>query len=194
MKKKIFFTILLGFLASFCLHAQKRAILKITNGSLDFLKEQKVLLVTYDYNNMSVGKFVKEEDYINMKVAKADSIQSGKGDEWKKEWFDRRSADYEPSFEESFNKYMRIGLTCSKNANNAAYIMDVHTVFTDVGFFAGITGKVSFISAKITFSQASSGEELAVIYADKCPGTGYYVKDAYASLGKKLAKWLNENL
>lgn len=187
MKKLFMVSIILFFFAGFFLQAQR---IQVKSGSFDFLKGQKTLLVQYDYSNMEVGKFDKEADYIDSKVAEGNKAEEGKGDKWKSDWFDKRSGAYEPSFEELFNKYMeKEGLSCGKNNKDAAYIMNVHTVFTDVGYFIGISSKPSYISTEITFTKASSGEKMAVVFLDKCPGVGG-IKEAYAKLGKSLAGFL----
>jgi hypothetical protein len=173
------------------LQAQK---IEVKSGSFEFLKGQKYLLVQYDYSNMSVGKYDKETDYIDLKVAEGNAAEPGKGDKWKQEWFGKRSSAYEPSFEELFNKYLeKKELSCSKESKDAAYIINVHTVFTDVGYYIGVSAKPSYISAEITFTKASSGEKMAVVFAEKCPGVGG-IKEAYAKLGKSLAAFLEKKL
>ena len=191
MKKIVFIALIQILFAGLYLQAQK---IEVKSGSFDFLKEQKILLVQYDYSNMSVGKYDKEADYIDQKVAEGNKAEPGKGDKWEKDWFDKRSSAYEPSFEEMFNKYMeKNGLSCSKNSKDAAYIMNIHTVLTDVGYFIGVSSKPSYISAEITFTKASSGEKMAVISMEKCPGIGG-IKEAYAKLGKSLAGFLLKKL
>ena len=191
MKKSVLLVLIAVLSSGLCVNAQK---MDVKSGSVDALKGQKTLLVQYDYSNMSVGKYDKEADYIDLKVADGNNAEPGKGDKWKKDWFDKRSSAYEPSFEELFNKYAeKTGLACSKDAKDAAYIMNVHTTFTDVGYYVGVSSKPSYISAEITFTKASSGEKAAVIVAEKCPGVGG-IKEAYAKLGKSLAAFIDKNL
>ena len=71
--------------------------------------------------------------------------------------------------------------------------MNVHTVFTDVGYYIGVSSKPSYISAEVTFTKASSGEKVAVIFFEKCPGIGG-INQAYAKLGKTLAAYLEKNI
>jgi len=191
MKKIVLFALMLTMLGGFSLQAQK---ITLKSGNLDALKGQKALLVQYDYSNMSVGKYEKEADYIDLKTTEGNAAEPGKGDKWKKEWFDKRSSAYEPSFEELFNKYgEKSGLSCSKSAKDAAFIMNVHTVFTDVGYYIGVSSKPSYISAEITFTKASSGEQVAVVFVEKVPGVGG-IKEAYAKLGKSLAPYLEKSM
>ena len=191
MKKVLCLAMMAVLFAGISLHAQK---IEVKSGNFDFLKGQKALLVQYDYSNMSVGKYDKEADYIDLKVAEGNDAEPGKGDNWKKEWFDKRSNAYEPSFEELFNKYMeKSGLACSKDSKDAAYSMNVHTVFTDVGYYIGVSSRPSYISAEITFTKISSGEKAAVVFMEKCPGVGG-IKEAYAKLGKSLAAFLEKKM
>jgi hypothetical protein len=187
MKKWIILILMHGILTCCNLNAQKRQVFEVSQGSLDFLKGQKVLYVTYDYSNMRVGVFPSEEDFINKKVADGNAAEPGKGDKWKIEWIGRRSEDYEPTFEENFNAYMEsTGISCSKDAKDAEINMIIHTVFLDGGAYP----MVGRLDAIITFSKVSSGEKLAVVSVDRCFGKGYYIRDAYYSLGKKFAKFL----
>lgn len=191
MKKIVLIAFFQILFAGLCLQAQK---ITVKSGSVSDLKGQKVLLVDYDYSNMAVGKYDKENDYIDLKVAEGNDAEAGKGDKWKQDWFDKRASAYEPSFEELFNKYSgKTGLTCSKSAKDAAYVMNVHTTFTDVGYYIGVSSKPSYISSEITFSKAGSGEKVAVIFFEKCPGVGG-IKEAYAKLGKSLGAYLEKNI
>jgi hypothetical protein len=191
MKKIVLIAFIQILFAGLSLQAQK---ITIKSGSLNALKGEKTLLVKYDYSNMAVGKYDKEADYIDFKTAEGNSAEPGKGDKWKKDWFDKRAASYEPNFEELFNKYAgEYGLSCSKEAKDAAIVMNVHTTLTDVGYYIGISSKPSYISAEITFTKASSGDQIAVIFMEKCPGVGG-IKEAYAKLGKSLAPYIKKNM
>ena len=191
MKKLALISLIQILFTGFFLQAQK---IELKSGSFDFLKGQKTLLVQYDYSNMAVGKYDKETDYIDIKVTEGNNAEVGKGDKWKSDWFEKRSSSYEPSFEELFNKYMeKDGLAASKTSKDAAYIMNVHTVFTDVGYFIGVSSRPSFISTEIIFTKASSGEKMAVVNVEKCPGVGG-IKEAYAKMGKSLAGFILKKL
>jgi len=187
MKKIVLIAFIQLLFAGTCLQAQK---IEVKSGSFDFLKGQKTLLVQYDYSNMAVGKYEKEAEYIDIKVSEGNTAEPGKGDNWKKEWFEKRNSAYEPSFEELFNKYTEEkGLTCSKTSTDAAYTMLIHTVFTDVGYFIGISSRPAYISTEITFTKVASGEKMAVVFVEKCPGVGG-IKESYAKLGKSLAGFI----
>ena len=119
MKKLLVFIVIQVFAAGLCLNAQK---IKMQKGSLDFLKGQKSLLVTFDYSDMAVGKFDKEEDYIEKKKTEYNEKEAGKGDTWAESWVSDRETRYEPKFETLFNKYMeKAGLVGNRDVTDAQY-------------------------------------------------------------------------
>src|SRR5690606_1491496 len=83
MKIKIIILASFGVLIGFASFAQK---IKVTSGDLGFLKGQTTINVEYNYDNMGVGKFDKEEDYINQKVEDYNKKEAGRGDKWKESW------------------------------------------------------------------------------------------------------------
>jgi hypothetical protein len=189
MKKIVLFSFVMLLISGAWLNAQK---MEVKSGAIDFLKNQKNLLVKYDYSNMAVGKYDKEADYIDFKVKEGNDAEPGKGDKWKEDWFGKRTTAYEPSFEELFNKGLeKNGLSCSKTASGAEYSLTIHTTFTDVGYFIGISSKPAYINAEITFTKIATNEVVAVITAEKVPGVGG-IKESYAKLGKSLASMISK--
>ncbi|HEX2395439.1 MAG TPA: hypothetical protein VHI78_08835 [Bacteroidales bacterium] len=197
MKKILTLTFLAFLFTGMCLNAQKIA---LKNGSFAPLKGEKTIMVQYDYSNLSVGKFDKEDDYIAKKVADYNKDEAGKGEKWKESWKADRAARFEPKFELLFNE----------NADNmkvdpagAKYKAVVHTTFIEPGFNVGVTRKPAYINAEITFTEISSGKEIAFVTVQNCPGrdamgfdydTGYRIEEAYAKLGKSLAGFLNKQI
>jgi hypothetical protein len=197
MKKIILITFIQLLIAGFCLQAQK---ITFKSGSLDFIKGQQVILVKYDYSNIGVGKFDKEDDYITQKVADYNKKEAGTGDKWKEGWFNDRQTRYAPKFEELFNKGMESkNLKCSQNASEAKYEMIVHTTFIEPGFNVGVTRKPAFVSAEIIFKEIGTGKELAVVIIQNSPGNGAMgydfdaglrIQEGYAKMGKSLAAFI----
>jgi hypothetical protein len=201
MKRLLSFILIQFLISGFLLNAQK---ISVKKGSLDFLKGQKSLLVTFDYSNMAVGKYDKEDDYIAKKVGDYNKSEAGKGDKWKETWKSDRASRYEPKFESLFNEYSsKIGLTGKRDVADAKFEMNIHTTFTEPGFNIGVTRKNAFINLVITFKNISTGEEVAVMEVNNCPGrdvfgydfdTGYRLEEAYAKLGKSLAGYIIKQL
>jgi hypothetical protein len=163
-----------------------------------------VLLVKYDYSNLAVGKFDKEEDYVTKKAADYNKSEAGKGDKWKESWVTDRATRYEPKFELLFNENMQSrNMKVDKSATDAKYVMLVHTSFIEPGFNVGVTRKPAYINAEVTIKEVASDKVLAVITVQNCPGrdamgfdydTGYRIEEAYAKLGKAVAGFMAKQL
>jgi len=201
MKKLFLFMMVQLLIAGMCINAQKMV---LQSGSLDFLKDQQTILVKYDYSNLAVGKFDKEDDYIEKKVSDYNKDEAGKGDKWKEAWFNDRSQRFAPKFEELFNDYLKPkNLQCDQAAANAKYEMLIHTTFIEPGFNVGISSRPAFINAEVSFRETGSDKNLAVITVQNCPGrdvmgmdfdTGYRLSEAYAKLGKSVANFILKKL
>ena len=197
MKKLITFILIQVFISGLLLNAQK---ITLQKGSFGFIKDQKSLLATFDYSNMSVGKFEKEDDYIADKMAAYNKDEPGKGERWLTAWKGDRASRYEPKFEQLFNQYgSKIGLSASRTASDAQYEINIHTEFTESGFNVYLMRQPAFINVIVTFKNISSGEEVAVLKVVKCPGrdvmgfdydTGVRIEEAYAKLGKAVAGYI----
>jgi hypothetical protein len=178
------------------LFAQK---IKVQSGKLSALSGIKKIKIEYDYSDLSVGKFDKEEDYITKRVTEMNKKEAGTGDRWKENWFKDREARYEPKFEELFAKNTE-PVESGKDVESNI-IMNVHTIFIEPGFNVGVTRRPSLINLVITFTK--DGEELTIITMNKCPGsdvmgadfdTGWRISEAYAKAGKSLGKYLKKFL
>jgi hypothetical protein len=195
--KKLFIVLLIPMLASgFILNAQK---IIVEKGSAGAVKGQK-MLATFDYSNMAVGKFDKEDDYIAKKTDDYNKDEAGKGDKWAVSWKADREKRYEAKFEELFNKYgEKAGVSAFRSATDAKFEVNIHTIFTEPGFNIGVMRKPAYIDATVTFKDLASGQEVAVLKVDNCPGmdamgydfdTGVRIEESYAKLGKALAAYI----
>jgi hypothetical protein len=197
MKKLLSVFLVLMLASGLILNAQK---ISVQKGSVSPIKGQKTLLATFDYSDMGVGKFDREDDYIAKKAEDYNKSEAGKGDNWAVAWKDDRAKRYEPRFEELFNKYgEKIGMTASRTATDAQFEVNVHTIFTEPGFNIGVMRKPAYINAIVTFKNIASGEEVAVIKFENVPGqdamgydfdTGVRIEESYAKLGKALMGYI----
>src|SRR5512145_1220061 len=168
MKKNVFLVLAAVLMFGMYANAQK---IVLKSGSCAELKGQQSILVKYDYSNLSVGKFDKEDDYIKQKVADYNKSEAGKGDKWKESWVSDRATRYEPKFELLFNEtLLSKNLKCDQNAADAKYEMLVHTVFIEPGFNIGVTRKSAYINVEISFKEVASGKEVALVTVQNCPG------------------------
>jgi hypothetical protein len=201
MKKIVLLALTQLLLSGMFLNAQKMV---LKSGTFDFLKDQKTLLVKYDYSNMGVGKFDKEDDYVAQKVADYNKSEAGKGDTWKTAWYNDRASRYEPKFELLFNGNMEArNLKCDKAASDAKYEMLIHTSFIEPGYNIGVMRKDAFINVEVKFVEAGTGKEMAFVTILNCPGrggmgydfdTGFRIEEGYAKLGKSLASFIGKKL
>jgi hypothetical protein len=183
------------------LTAQK---VKVENGKFDALKGQSKVNVSYSYENMGVGKFEKEEDYLNEKVTEKNEDEAGTGDEWKRKWMDDRESRFEPKFEELMNEYLKEEGVMVGRYPDAKYTLVIHTTFTEPGFNVGVMRRPAYINANIHLVEtANMKQDIAMAKVEKVPGrdamgfdfdTGYRLQESYAKLGKTFAKYLTKKV
>ncbi|RBL92226.1 hypothetical protein [Chitinophaga flava] len=171
--------------------------IKLVEGDLSALKNEKQLNVEYTYNQLKVGKFDNEDDYIRKKTEEYNQKEAGKGDNWAKAWKDDRKNRFEPKFELLFNENSDIK---AGRFPEAKYTLIFHTTFVEPGFNIGIMRKNAYIDAEVLIVETASKKPVAKMSLDNAPGrifggfdfdTGVRIQEAYAVSGKKLAKSLN---
>lgn len=200
MKTKFIILTSICILAGFTGYSQK---IKLTSGDLGFLKGETNINVEYDYENMGVGKFDKEEDYIAEKVDQYNKKEAGKGDEWKESWFADREENFEPKFEELFNKNLEKSKVEIGEFPDAAYTMLVKTTYTEPGFNIGVARKNAHTNLEIVFINNETSEEISTLTITKSPGlgamgydfdSGLRIQESYAKAGKELGQYLAKNV
>lgn len=171
--------------------------LKLVEGDLKSLAGQQEINTEFDYSQMKVGKFDREEDYVSKKKEEYNKKEAGKGDSWAKAWVDDRSNRFEPKFNELFAKSSGITSGTSKNSK---YTMIVKTTFTEPGYNIGVWRGNAEINAEITIVETADRKKVvAKIKMDKALGrtfggydfdTGLRIGEAYADGGKALGKFI----
>ncbi|WP_028786422.1 hypothetical protein [Terrimonas ferruginea] len=169
--------------------------IKLKEGSLDVLKNETSINIEFTYDNMAVGKFDKEADYINKKKTEYNAKEAGRGDRWEKAWIDDRKNRFEPNFIELFTKHAE--MTDSKKAK---YTLIFHTTFTEPGFNVYVTRKNASIDAEVLIVEtANKSNVIAKLTLDNAPGrtfmgndwdTGERISESYAKAGKSLGKYI----
>lgn len=196
MKKILVLSLLFSIVANG--FAQK---VKILDGSIDALKGQTKMNVVFDYSNMGVGSYSKEEDYVTKKVKEYNEKEPGRGDDWAKKWEGDRKNRFEPSFMELFNKKSPVIIG---NFADAKYTMKVRTTFTEPGYNIYVTRKNASINTEVTiYETASPDKAICTIQGLNFPGrtfggndydSGTRLSEAYAKAGKDLAAFIIKNL
>lgn len=193
MKKTIATFLLLSCIATLSF-AQS---IVMTSGSIDFIKDQKVIDFFFTYEEMLVGKLT-EQEYVDKKTSEYNKKEDGKGEEWKAAWYGDRKERFEPKFLELFDKYMNeVGITAG--TEGAKYRIEINTDFTEPGWNVGVMRQNASVDLSCKVKDIETGEQVASIRirnasANNFWGTdftsGYRVQETYAKAGRELAKFL----
>jgi len=178
-------------------NAQK---ITIKKGSFDALKGQESVNVEFTYDNMAVGKFKNEQDYIDKKVKEYNDDEAGKGDQWREAWVNDRVERFQPRFEEEFDDMMKSKGVDMRISSAGDYTLIVNTNFTEPGFNIGIARSNAYVDLEVRLVKSDAPEEvLGLMVISKSPGrdwggydfdTGYRIQEAYAKAGKEIAYYL----
>ncbi len=189
---KIIPAVLAITLLSLTAGAQK---LKNTSGDKNILKSESAINIEFTYENMSVGKYKDEQEYIKDKTAEYNKKEAGKGDAWAASWVNDRKSRFEPKFIELFtdNSNMKV------NAD-AKYTLIFKTTSIEPGFNVGVMRKNAEIDAEVWIVETSNKSNKAATFTiSNVPGstafgydfdTGQRISEAYAKAGKQLGKSL----
>ena len=190
--KRLTGLLLLTFLFGSQINAQK---VKTTSGSDDILKPESYINIEFNYDNISVGKYKNEQDYIAAKTEEYNKKEAGKGDSWAASWKNDKQSRFEPKFIELFT--ISSGMSVVKDAK---YTMIVKTVSIEPGWNIGISRKNAEIDLEVWIVEtANKSSKLASFTISNVPGgtafgydfdTGLRISEAYAKAGKSLGKSL----
>lgn len=168
---------------------------KTTSGSDDILKSESSINIEFSYDNITVGKYKNEQDYITAKTEEYNKKEPGKGDSWAASWKNDRESRYEPKFIELFKLSSGMSII-----TDSKYTMIVKTVSIEPGWNIGISRKNAEIDLEIWIVEtANKSSKLASFTINNVPGgtafgydfdTGQRISEAYAKAGKSLGKSL----
>ncbi len=196
MKKIILGTLL--FLGLYTVASSQR-IKKIEGNPAEISGETKLNIV-FTYDNMSVGKFDQEADYIKSKKAEYNKKESGKGDKWEESWIGDRKARFEPNFIDLFMKHTSFAVG---NYPEAKYTMMINTSRTEPGYNIYISKKNAEIDLEIKILETATKRVVAEYVVKNAPGrtfggydydTGLRIEESYATAGKHFGKELKGDL
>ncbi len=144
---------------------------QLNAGDVSTLDNVKSVNIIYDYSNLGVGAFRKEEDYIKKRSDDMEAKEKGSSEKFKQDWVDARKRRYEPKFEELFKKIGQdeIGMDGTNYATTNDVTLVVHTVFIEPGTNAGVYKKPAFIDLECTFKD-KDGKELCTFYVKNAVG------------------------
>lgn len=180
---------------SICFLITKAQKVKTTSGNEDILKSETTINIEFNYDNLSVGKFKSEQEYIKAKTEEYNKKESGKGDTWAASWANDKQSRFEPKFIELFK--INSGMSVMTDAK---YTLIFKTLSIEPGYNIGISRKNAEIDAEVWIVEtANKSNKVATFTINNVPGgtafgydfdTGLRISEAYANSGKKLAKYL----
>lgn len=173
-------------------HAQK---IKTNSGNPTILNAETTLNIEFNYDNLSVGKYNNEKDYVTAKTEEYNKKEAGKGDTWAASWARDKATRYEPKFIELFT--ITSGMMVNKDAK---YTLIFKTLSIEPGYNIGISRKNAQIDGEVWIVEtANRDHKVATLTIENVPGgtafgydfdSGLRISEAYANAGKKLAKYL----
>ncbi|NJN25621.1 MAG: hypothetical protein HC819_06510 [Cyclobacteriaceae bacterium] len=198
MTKQLLF--LLALACPFIVNAQKIS----ASGSFDFLKEAKKMQTSFNYENVVVGEFSNENDYVRREVTEKNDKEPGSGEIWKEKWYANRSNRFEPNFLELFNKHAADYGVSAVRDEQTKYVMEVKTISIDPGWNVGVMRRPALIDFVVYFYDRNEPDNiLAKVELAKCTGqdamgydfdSAYRMEEAYAKGAKSLAKYLAKKM
>ena len=172
----------------------------LNSGDISSLDNVKAINIVYDYSDLGVGAFRKEEDYIKKRSDEMEAKEKGSSERFKKDWVDARKRRYEPKFEELFKKVGMddIGMDVTNYATNNDVTLVVKTVFIEPGTNIGIYKKPAYVDFECTFKD-KSGKDLCVFFVKNAIGSqamgfDYAVEARVQESYAKGAKMLVQNI
>ncbi|HTL07127.1 MAG TPA: hypothetical protein VL307_02680 [Chitinophagaceae bacterium] len=184
-------------LASFATAAYAQRI-KVTEGDLSALKGEKSISIVFTYDNMRVGKFKTEAEYISKKSEEYDKKEAGRGARWAKDWVDDRKDKYEPKFIELFEKASDMVVK-----KDAKYTMVYNTNYTEPGFNVAVMRHNAETNADVTIMETATKKVVAKLTVEKALGrtfwgadyeTGGRIAECYADAGKALGVYIRKSI
>jgi hypothetical protein len=197
---KHFFISLSFLMLGYISFAQK---IKITEGSLAPLANEKEINTEFTYENMSVGKFKNEADYVAKKTEEYNKKEAGRGDNWARNWVLDRKDKFEPKFNELFEQEFERKVTYASK-KPAKYTLIYKTTSTEPGFNVGVMRKNAETDAEVWIVETENRNnviaKLTVLNAlGRTFGgydfdTGGRLAECYADAGKALGRFMKKNI
>lgn len=191
MRTLSFVLTLLFLFATGLTHAQ----VKLVSGKVDVLKAGIKINVEFTYDNMAVGKFKTEADYVKKKTEEYNNKEAGRGDRWAESWVADRKNRFEPAFNNLFGKHADLNPGAYPEAE---YTLIVNTNFTEPGFNVGVWRSNAYINATAKLVETKNRDKvIAEFTLNKMPGrdvsgydfdTGERIEEAYSKAGKELGQ------
>lgn len=184
---------------------------EILEGDYSNLKGISAYNLIFDYSNIKVPDYDTEKEFLNYKVQEYNSIENGKGEKFKKDWYSDREKYYEPEFIKRFNYYLKkANIKVGKNLDNVDYVnlkavdyvMKINTVKLYTEFSNDDNIANSKITVNITIYNSNEPENILLKARYNEVNSGAYknvnqdtkVSKSYGQLGKLVAVDIRKSL
>jgi hypothetical protein len=191
LEKGILFSSVFFFQAATAQHV------RFMDGDLGQLRGEHSINVEFGYDNMRVGKYDREADYISNRKDEYNKKEPGKGDNWAKAWVDDRKYRYEPKLLDGFQRFSEM-----KADPQAKYTLIFKTMFTEPGFNGGVVRKAATIDAEAWVVETANRDHvIAKISIQKAPARNFWgndfdagerIAEAYQSAGVSLGRFIRD--
>jgi len=169
--------------------------IKVKEGDKNILKSESTINIEFTFDDLSVGKYKKEEDYINAKKAEYNKKEPGRGDNWAKKWKEDQEDRFPTDFVNLFTKSAK--MTSDKNAK---YTLIFHTTSIEPGFNIGITRKNAYIDGEVLIVETANKDKVLTrltvedargkVFMGNDYDTGERISESYAKAGKEIGQYL----
>jgi hypothetical protein len=168
-------------------------VLSPETSGLDFLREDSILNVVYNYDNLYVGR-ITEQEYLERRVKDESDHQ------WFVRWIGNRPLLFQPAFEGTLNKRLKkkkVKFFVRQKKANAKYTMVVKTKSIEPGFWAYKVSESSDVEIDFIFFKSSDPDKvIAMVHGKNFRGfsvePGTRIANAYARAGWLLGDYLKE--
>ncbi|MFT3936884.1 MAG: hypothetical protein QM726_24880 [Chitinophagaceae bacterium] len=175
--------------------------IKLIEGDLAPLRSEKSINTEFTYENLAVGKFKTEAEYVAKKTEEYNKKEPGRGDKWAKDWVADREGNFDRKFNELFEKYSDLTVTGSNK--NAKYTLIYNTSFIEPGYNVYISRKNAETDAEVWIVEtANRSKVIAKISVKNAKGrtfggndyaSGERIAECYADAGKALGKFIKKD-
>jgi hypothetical protein len=159
-------------------------------GNLEALKGQSNLNLIYNYDNLGVGKYATEQEYLDYKKGEYAKKDPKQAEQFEAGWKAARAKYYQPKFEELINKHSG-GISILPSNTNAKYTLILHTTFIEPGFNVGVMKQAAYINVEYIFVETANPSNIIAKFSQKkIPGSqvGGFDFDASARIAESYAK------
>jgi hypothetical protein len=178
--------------------ASSFAQVRLADGYLDLLKDEKSIRIKFVYKNVFV-EGLHEKEYISQEMQEHELKSPGGGERWKDRWYADRTFRYEPRFKKMFVKNSSLTVD-----DNAKYTLIFETLNIELGYNVGDASSSSSIDAYVSVVETS---DPAIIIAQfdltnmkglESVGSGYDVgsrlQEAYGRAGVELGRLIKKEM